>query len=167
MDWLRSEDLKEEKNVTAPIAIIAVQALCRSHAVARRTVGHAANESRTHRSMTNCSRFILHPLIVPVIMSNDSVSSTTFDHSVAADILVREEPDQVTKKRKTKTTAKIKMMRTRKTTATRSERARGQVRQPFWAKRRTSLHCATLPMRLSTWTRSALPIFRPQLATTA
>ncbi len=25
---------------------------------------------------------------------------------------------------------------------------------------------ATLPMRLSTWTRSALPIFRPQLATT-
>jgi hypothetical protein len=24
MDWLRSEDLKEEKNVTAPIAIIAV-----------------------------------------------------------------------------------------------------------------------------------------------
>jgi hypothetical protein len=30
MDWLRSEDLKEEKNVTAPIAIIAVHALCRS-----------------------------------------------------------------------------------------------------------------------------------------
>jgi hypothetical protein len=27
MDWLRSEDLKEEKNVTAPIAIIAVHAL--------------------------------------------------------------------------------------------------------------------------------------------
>jgi hypothetical protein len=25
MDWLRSEDLKEEKNVTAPIAIIAVE----------------------------------------------------------------------------------------------------------------------------------------------
>jgi hypothetical protein len=24
MDWLRSEDLKEEKNVTAPIGIIAV-----------------------------------------------------------------------------------------------------------------------------------------------
>ena len=24
MDWLRSEDLKEEKNVTAPVAIIAV-----------------------------------------------------------------------------------------------------------------------------------------------
>jgi hypothetical protein len=31
MDWLRSEDLKEEKNVTAPIAIIAVHALCRCH----------------------------------------------------------------------------------------------------------------------------------------
>ena len=29
MDWLRSEDLKEEKNVTAPIAIIAFCALCR------------------------------------------------------------------------------------------------------------------------------------------
>jgi hypothetical protein len=25
MDWLRSEDLKEEKNVTAPIAIIATR----------------------------------------------------------------------------------------------------------------------------------------------
>jgi hypothetical protein len=29
MDWLRSEDLKEEKNVTAPIAIVAFRALCR------------------------------------------------------------------------------------------------------------------------------------------
>jgi hypothetical protein len=27
MDWLRSEDLKEEKNVTAPVSIIAVKAL--------------------------------------------------------------------------------------------------------------------------------------------
>ena len=27
MDWLRSEDLKEEKNVTAPVVIIAVWAL--------------------------------------------------------------------------------------------------------------------------------------------
>ena len=26
MDWLRSEDLKEEKNVTAPMPIIAVEA---------------------------------------------------------------------------------------------------------------------------------------------
>ena len=29
MDWLRSEDLKEEKNVTAPVSIIAVIALYR------------------------------------------------------------------------------------------------------------------------------------------
>jgi len=29
MDWLRSEDLKEEKNVTAPTIIIAAYALCR------------------------------------------------------------------------------------------------------------------------------------------
>jgi hypothetical protein len=29
MDWLRSEDLKEEKNVTAPVSIIAVNALYR------------------------------------------------------------------------------------------------------------------------------------------
>ena len=29
MDWLRSEDLKEEKNVTAPTTIIAAYALCR------------------------------------------------------------------------------------------------------------------------------------------
>jgi hypothetical protein len=27
MDWLRSEDLKEEKNVTAPTVIIAVESL--------------------------------------------------------------------------------------------------------------------------------------------
>src|ERR1039458_822844 len=46
MDWLRSEDLKEEKNVTAPIVIIAVHALCRCQRVARRTIGHAPNESR-------------------------------------------------------------------------------------------------------------------------
>jgi hypothetical protein len=29
IDWLRSEDLKEEKSVTAPILIIAVDAICR------------------------------------------------------------------------------------------------------------------------------------------
>jgi hypothetical protein len=43
MDWLRSEDLKEEKNVTAPTTIIAVYALCR---LPRSTIGHAPNESR-------------------------------------------------------------------------------------------------------------------------
>ena len=38
MDWLRSEDLKEEKNVTAPIVIIAVHALCRFEEAAARTI---------------------------------------------------------------------------------------------------------------------------------
>ena len=33
MDWLRSEDLKEEKNVTAPVIIIAVWGVCPSLAV--------------------------------------------------------------------------------------------------------------------------------------
>jgi hypothetical protein len=31
MDWLRSEDLKEEKDVTTPRVIIAVHPLCRDH----------------------------------------------------------------------------------------------------------------------------------------
>ena len=42
MDWLRSEDLKEEKNVTAPITIIADEgplAIWRWQEVARRTIG--------------------------------------------------------------------------------------------------------------------------------
>ena len=30
MDWLRSEDLKEEKNVTAPIVIIAGEVILRT-----------------------------------------------------------------------------------------------------------------------------------------
>jgi hypothetical protein len=49
MDWLRSEDLKEEKVVTAPIAIIAVDeliALCRWQAAARLTIAHEQNSSR-------------------------------------------------------------------------------------------------------------------------
>jgi hypothetical protein len=33
MDWLRSEDLKEEKHVTAPVIIIAVWGACPSLAV--------------------------------------------------------------------------------------------------------------------------------------
>ena len=36
MDWLRSEDLKGEKNVTAPVVIIAVKALCRCQEAAKR-----------------------------------------------------------------------------------------------------------------------------------
>ncbi len=57
MDWLRSEDLKEEKNVTAPIVIIAVHAVFRFEEVAGRTIGHAPNESIVfwHRSRL-CSR---------------------------------------------------------------------------------------------------------------
>jgi hypothetical protein len=43
MDWLRSEDLKEENVVTAPAGIIAVHALCRCQDVARRTIAHAPN----------------------------------------------------------------------------------------------------------------------------
>jgi hypothetical protein len=46
MDWLRSEDLKEEKNVTAPVVIIAVHALCRCQRVAGVPLRHAPNESR-------------------------------------------------------------------------------------------------------------------------
>jgi hypothetical protein len=37
MDWLRSEDLKEEKNVTAPMVIIAVEVLLLSIIAKRRT----------------------------------------------------------------------------------------------------------------------------------
>jgi hypothetical protein len=43
MDWLRSEDLKEEKNVTAPILIIAVDALCHCQVGARRTIARHAS----------------------------------------------------------------------------------------------------------------------------
>jgi hypothetical protein len=43
MDWLRSEDLKEENNVTAPIAIIQSN---RCQVAARRTIERASNESR-------------------------------------------------------------------------------------------------------------------------
>ena len=49
MDWLRSEDLKEEKNVTAPMFIIAVHALCRFEEAAGRTIGYEQNRSRIPR----------------------------------------------------------------------------------------------------------------------
>jgi hypothetical protein len=42
MDWLRSEDLKEEKNVTAPILIVAVHALFRFEATGESSIGHAS-----------------------------------------------------------------------------------------------------------------------------
>ena len=47
MDWLRSEDLKEEENVTAPIVIIAVHALGRFQAPVRRPLSmHRMNPER-------------------------------------------------------------------------------------------------------------------------
>jgi len=38
MDWLRSEDLKEEKNVTASVVIIAVEVVILLSVVAKRVV---------------------------------------------------------------------------------------------------------------------------------
>jgi hypothetical protein len=49
MDWLRSEDLKEEKNVTASASIITAEgtiAPCRCPGSTRRTIGHEQNTSR-------------------------------------------------------------------------------------------------------------------------
>jgi hypothetical protein len=72
MDWLRSEDLKEEKNVTAPVTIIAVEepiALCRCQE-------HKAYQLGISRMHPECS---------------DSGRS---DRSVAADVLLRQEPDE-------------------------------------------------------------------------
>ena len=66
MNWLRSEDLKEEKNVSAPIAIIAVHALCRCH---------------KWRG-------------VPLGMHRMNPEHVAPDHSVADDIFLREEPDE-------------------------------------------------------------------------
>src|SRR5947209_346764 len=69
MDWLRSEDLKEEKNVTAPMAIIAVHEVCRCH------------ESRG----------------VPLgmhQMNPECLDPDSSDGSMIADILLRQEPDE-------------------------------------------------------------------------
>ena len=54
MDWLRSEDLKEEKNVTAPILIIAVHALFRFEATGERTIGHASKTRLRREFGTVC-----------------------------------------------------------------------------------------------------------------
>jgi hypothetical protein len=40
MDWLRSEDLKEEKNVIAPVTIITVQSLLHSVIAKRNEAYH-------------------------------------------------------------------------------------------------------------------------------
>ena len=69
MDWLRSEDLKEEKNVTAPTTIIAVHALCRCY------------ESRgVPLGMRRMNREYLDP--------------DSSDRSVIADIRLRQEPNE-------------------------------------------------------------------------
>ena len=66
IDWLRSEDLKEEKNVTAPVLIIAVYELYRSRAAEGVSLGmHGRNSKHVAR-----------------------------DHSVAAHTFLREEPDE-------------------------------------------------------------------------
>ena len=64
MDWHRSVDLNEEKNVTAPIVIVAVHALCRCQAAARRTIEYEHNASR----IPGCD---------------------LSDHSITADVLLR------------------------------------------------------------------------------
>src|ERR1700686_4033764 len=74
MDWLRSEDLKEEKNVTAPAIIIAVEepialCLCRW----RGAQGVPLGMSRMHPECPDSDRS---------------------DRSVAADVLLRQEPDE-------------------------------------------------------------------------
>jgi hypothetical protein len=66
MDWLRSEDLKEEKKVTTPTAIIAVHALC---------------HSQQWRS-------------VPLGMHRMNPENVAPDHSIADDIFLREEPEE-------------------------------------------------------------------------
>jgi len=66
MDWLRSEDLKEERNVTAPIRIIAVYELYRSRA----------------------------PQSVPLGMHRMNSERLARDPWFAADIFLREEPDE-------------------------------------------------------------------------
>ena len=69
MDWLRSEDLNEEKNVTAPIAIIAVQ-----------YTPSSPNGTRAyHLGMSRLS---------------PCPASDARDHLAAADVLLRQEPDE-------------------------------------------------------------------------
>lgn len=73
MDWLRSENLKEEKNVTAPIAMIAGKGSIVLW-------GWRGVREAYHWSMR---RFHLqYP------------ASDACDRWVAADVLVREEPDE-------------------------------------------------------------------------
>jgi hypothetical protein len=72
MDWLRSEDLKEEKNVTASISMIAGDGPLR-FGVAERLRGVPWGMRRRHRQ---------------------SPTSDAPNRSLAAGVLVREEPDE-------------------------------------------------------------------------
>ena len=47
MDWLRSEDLKEEENVTTPNLYYSSPSAVSLPKGGKRTIGHAPNESRT------------------------------------------------------------------------------------------------------------------------
>ena len=47
MDWLRSEDLKEEKNVTTPVVIIAAMPFCRWGIETQRRASDHENAART------------------------------------------------------------------------------------------------------------------------
>ena len=69
MDWLRSEDLNEEKNVTTPMVILAFHALCRWQEWQSVPLGMQA-------------------------MKSEYLDPDLSDRSVSADILVREEPEE-------------------------------------------------------------------------
>ncbi len=69
MDWLRSEDLKEEKNVTAPVVIIAVDYTLSL------TIGCEAYHLAMHR------------------MNPEHLEPHPSDRSLLTDILLREEPE--------------------------------------------------------------------------
>jgi hypothetical protein len=70
MDWLRSEDLKEEKNVTAPVVIIAVPC------TASLPSSSEAHHRSTHRINPEC------------------LDSSRSGEAIAVTILLREEPDE-------------------------------------------------------------------------
>jgi hypothetical protein len=73
MDWLRSEDLKEEKNVTTPIPMIAGGGV---YCALVLPAGCEAYHGDMRRSDVE------HP------------ASSAFDRTVADDVLVREEPEE-------------------------------------------------------------------------
>jgi hypothetical protein len=72
MDWLRSEDLKEEKVVTTPIIIIALD-------------GPIACCCQAHRRVKPLGKSKLH---------QECPASDSCDRLVAADVQLRQEPDE-------------------------------------------------------------------------